>query len=117
MMLLGVNLLSTSAWVLVTLFSFRAIGAHFSLLSSLLITPLRVYSGLASITPGSLGISEAVVVFSARIFNITPAQSLVATGLIRSTELFLFFTLGPIFSYLLIHKTGPEAKDGNNESP
>lgn len=88
-------------------FSFRAYGVDLSLLKSLLISTLFAFSTLINITPGSLGITEAIMVFSAQIFQITPAQGLVAAGLIRVTNLSLVFTLGPIFSYVLslnVHK-------------
>jgi len=82
-------------------FSFRAYGINLSLYKCLLITALLEFSVLIKITPGSLGVTEGIIVFGAQIFNITPAQSLLAAGLMRVINLFWIFSLGPIFSYLL----------------
>lgn len=67
----------------------------------LLSSTLLAFSVLIKITPGSLGITEGIIVFGAQIFDITTAQSLLAAGLIRVVNLALIFTLGPIYNYVL----------------
>lgn len=96
-------------------FSFHAYGVNISLLKSLLISTLFAFSTLINITPGSLGITEAIMVFSAQIFHITPAQSLLAVGLIRVINLCLVFSLGPIFSYLLTLNMQRKKNSSSNE--
>ena len=94
-------MLNAVVGLLTVYFSFKAYGINLSLIKSTLISTMFAFSTLINITPGSLGVTEAVMVFSAQIFHITPAQSLVAAGLIRVVNLCLVFVLGPIFNYVL----------------
>ncbi len=83
-------------------FAFQAFSIDISMLKSLLISTLLSFSTLINLTPGALGITEGVIILGAKIFSITPAQSLLVAGLIRVVTLFFVFILGPIFSYLLL---------------
>lgn len=87
--------------LLTVYYSFSAYDIHLSLYKCLLISTLLAFSVLIKLTPGSIGITEGIMVFGAKIFNITPAQSLLAAGLIRITNLCWIFSLGLIFSYVL----------------
>lgn len=99
--LIVVTILNAAVGLFTVYFAFKAYGIDLSLPKSLLVSTLFAFSTLVNLTPGSLGIAEAIMVFSAQIFNITPAQSLVAAGLIRLTNLCVVFILGPIFNYVL----------------
>jgi uncharacterized protein (TIRG00374 family) len=101
MRLILVILLHVLVELTIVHFSFRAYGLHLALYKCLLITALLEFSVLIKITPGSLGVTEAIIVIGAQIFDITPAQGLLAAGLMRIINLVLIFSLGPIFSYAL----------------
>lgn len=90
--------------VLIIFFAFYSFSLKISLIQAMLIASLSILSILIGITPGSLGISEAVIVFSSRLFQITTAQGLLVATLRRVVILFWVFTLGPIFGYILISR-------------
>ncbi|HUT70499.1 MAG TPA: lysylphosphatidylglycerol synthase transmembrane domain-containing protein [Desulfatiglandales bacterium] len=87
--------------LLTVYYGFKAYGVSLSFFKCLLLSTLLAFSVLIKITPGSLGITEGIIVFGAQIFGIPPAQSLLAAGLIRVVNLVLIFTLGPIYNYIL----------------
>ena len=82
-------------------YGFKTYGVSLSFFKCLLLSTLLAFSVLIKITPGSLGITEGIIVFGAQIFGIPPAQSLLAAGLIRVVNLVLIFTLGPVYNYIL----------------
>lgn len=87
--------------LLTVYYGFKAYGVSLSFFKCLLLSTLLAFSVLIKITPGSLGITEGIIVFGAQIFGIPAVQSLLAAGLIRVVNLVLIFTLGPIYSYIL----------------
>lgn len=87
--------------LLAVYYGFKAYGIDLSFCRCLLLSTLLAFSVLIKITPGCLGITEGIIVFGAQIFGITPAQSLLAAGLIRVVNLGWIFTLGPLYSYVL----------------
>jgi uncharacterized membrane protein YbhN (UPF0104 family) len=82
--------------------SFAAYHVDLSLIKCLFISTIFSFSVLLKITPGSLGITEALMVIGANTFGITPGQSLLAAGLIRVVNIFLIFIIAPIFNYKLM---------------
>ncbi|MBW2049062.1 MAG: flippase-like domain-containing protein [Deltaproteobacteria bacterium] len=80
---------------------FRAYGLKIALYQCLLISSLLEFSALANLTPGSLGITEGIMVIGAQLFGVTPAQSLLSAGLIRVVNMCLIFSTGPLFQYFL----------------
>ena len=92
---------ATLLWLTIY-FAFKAFSVNLPLIKCLLISALHAFSILISITPGSLGISEGVIVFTSKLFGISPVKSLVVAGLIRVITLFWVLTLGPILSYFLV---------------
>lgn len=104
--LLLIVLLHAFLNILIIFFAFRAFSVNISLTQTMIIASLSILSMLIGITPGSLGINEAVIVFSSRLFQITTAQGLLVATLRRIVVLFWVFTLGPIFSYILIRRRG-----------
>jgi len=81
---------------------FRVFGFDIDFIKCLFLASLGSLSLLIAITPAGLGINEAVIVFSALTIGITPAQSLSVALLGRAIQMLILFTLGPIFSALLI---------------
>ena len=83
---------------------FLTFGIEISFASALFLSAIGNLSIIIGITPGNLGISEAITVFSASTIGITPAESLSAALLGRAVSLVVLFVLGPIFSYVLMKK-------------
>lgn len=84
--------------------SYYVFGINLNFIQALFLTCITNLTILFIITPGNLGITEAVAVFSALILGLTPAQSLPVAILGRVVQMIVMFTLGPIFSYILLKK-------------
>jgi uncharacterized protein (TIRG00374 family) len=85
-----------------TMISYYIFGIHLSFIQALFLASIGSIAILIQLTPGNLGVGEAVAVFSAMIIGITPAQSLSVAILGRIVQMIVMFTLGPIFSYYLM---------------
>lgn len=88
--------------VLATILSYNIFNINLNFSQALFLTCFGVLSGLVSITPAGLGVSEAIGVFSALVIGISPTQSLTVALLGRVIGTIIIFILGPIFSYLLL---------------
>ena len=66
-----------------------------------LVSLMSVFSTLGNITPGNIGIQEAVVTISSGIVGIGVGVGLIVSLLIRIATLIPTFILGPIFSFIL----------------
>lgn len=93
-----VNMLlnGVSFWV-----AYDALGSPVSFRPALLIGLLASFSILTNVTPGNLGIQEAVVSLSSGLLGTGTGQGLLVALLLRAVTLVWVFTLGPVFSYLL----------------
>ena len=94
--LVNILLNAFSFWV-----AYSALGSPVSFAAALLIGLLTVFSLLINVTPGNLGIQEAVVSLSSGLLGAGEGQGLLAALLIRAATLVLAFILGPTFSFLL----------------
>jgi len=83
---------------------FRVFGLEISLLSVLFLSIVSTLGLFISITPGALGIKEAIVAFTATVINIPISQALTVSILDRVVGLGIIFILGPIFSYILMNQ-------------
>jgi uncharacterized protein (TIRG00374 family) len=83
---------------------FRVFGVEVGIWSCLFLSAVGNISLLIAVTPGNLGVQEAITVFSAATIGITPAESLSAALLGRAVSLVVLFILGPIFSYILLKR-------------
>jgi len=91
--------------IISTMIAYHIFGIELSFIKALFLASIGFLSIIISITPGNLGIAEAIAVFSALIIGITPAQSLSVAILGRIVQMMVMFTSGPIFSYILLkHK-------------
>jgi uncharacterized protein (TIRG00374 family) len=81
---------------------FKVFGIEVSFIAAIFLSSIGSFSILIGLTPGNLGIQEAIIVFSASTIGLSAAESLSATLLGRAVELAVLFVLGPIFSYLLM---------------
>lgn len=95
-----------------TIISYHVFGINLSFIQALFLTCIASIGILILITPGNLGVAEAIAVFSALIIGITPAQSLSVAILGRIVQMIVIFTIGPIFSYILL-KHQPNTKQEN----
>lgn len=109
---LFVTLMSLLINIISIIISYHIFGINLSLIQALFLACVASIGILILITPGNLGVSEAVAVFSALIIGITPAQSLSVAILGRIVQMIVIFTLGPIFSYILL-KHQPNTKQKN----
>lgn len=76
-----------------------------SFFKALFIASIGSIAILVSITPGNLGIGDAINIFSAAIIGVGLTEAVAATILGRAINLLIIFILGPIFSYILLkHK-------------
>lgn len=82
--------------------TFRALGIEISLIQSFYVAIVGTLGIFINITPGSLGITEALYLFSAKIINIDPAYALLAALIIRASSLILMLIAGPIANYFLV---------------
>jgi uncharacterized membrane protein YbhN (UPF0104 family) len=94
--LINVLLNGLSFWM-----AYKLLGSPISFATALLVSLLAVFSILINVTPGNLGIQEAVISLSSGLLGAGAGQGLLAALLIRAATLALAFTLGPVFSVLL----------------
>ena len=108
---LFVTLISLLINTILTILSYYIFGINLSFIQALFLTCIASIGILFLITPGNLGIAEAIAIFSALILGITPAQSLSVAIFGRIIQMLVLFTLGPIFSIILLkHKPKDENK-------
>lgn len=81
-----------------------------------LVSFLSVFSTLGNITPGNLGIQEAVVSICSGMLGIGAGIGLLVSLLIRAASLIPAFTLGPIFSFLLTRELTTHRSDDKSET-
>jgi uncharacterized membrane protein YbhN (UPF0104 family) len=81
--------------------AFHSIGAAIPFRIALLIYLLTACTVLINITPGNLGVQEAVTSFAAAILGAGADMGLLAALIVRAVTIVSAFALGPFFSYLL----------------
>ncbi len=109
--LIGLVQLVLSAINFMILYSIFNIELSF--FKALFIAAISSIAILISITPGNLGVGDAINVFSATIIGIGLTEAVAATVLGRSISLLIVFILGPIFSYILMNSKN-DKNEGNN---
>ena len=75
-------------------FIYLALGTPLSALAVLIITGLGNIANLAPVTPGALGIFDAVVIEIPQLFGLDPARSLAAALAFRALSFFWACALG-----------------------
>lgn len=108
-----ISLINVGIMVLMMFLEFRVFGIEISLLRVLFLSIVSTLGLFISITPGALGIKEAIVAFTAIVINIPVHQVLTVSILDRVVGLLVIFILGPIFSYILMNQKN-EKVEGNN---
>lgn len=108
-----ISLINVAIMVLMMFLEFRVFGLEISFLSVLFLSIVSTLGLFVSITPGALGIKEAIVAFTATVINIPVSQVLAVSILDRAIGLVIIFILGPIFSYILMNSKN-DKNEGNN---
>lgn len=105
--LFGITLLSMTLngwafWV-----AYRALGlTAVSFPAAMLVSLSDVYSVLVNLTPGNLGIREALVGLTSELIALGAGEGLLVALLLRVGTLASVFTLGPLFSLWLARQIG-----------
>lgn len=94
-----ITLLNSAVGLFTVYFSYASFGSKITIFQCLLISTLFNFTSMINVTPGALGIVESVMILTAQLFQIQPAESLLAAALIRVVHMALMFALGIIFNY------------------
>ncbi|MCD4759910.1 flippase-like domain-containing protein [archaeon] len=87
-----------------TQLTFAIFGIEISFVKTLFLSAIGGISLIISLTPANLGVSEAIMVFSAQTIGISTVEALSVAILGRLIQFVVLFTLGPIVSYKLMKK-------------
>lgn len=102
--LLTICLNALSFWL-----AYEALGQPISFIAALLLGLVAAFSIFVNLTPGNLGIQEAMVGLSAELLGAGGGAGLLAVLLIRAVTVLCAFTLGPLYSYLLTRQGLPQS--------
>lgn len=91
----GLAFVATGLYILRLYVAFAAIGHYVNVSGCVLIGSLVTLSMFISITPASLGIREAAIVFSSMAVGVAPEISLLAGAIDRAVTVLVVFALGP----------------------
>lgn len=97
--LLTIGLNGISFWL-----AYWALGLKISILVALLLGMIAAFSIFINLTPGSLGIQEAMVSLSAALLGAGAREGLLVVLLIRAVTVLCAFILGPLYGYLLTRR-------------
>nr|MBA4405534.1 hypothetical protein [Nanoarchaeum sp.] len=86
------------------LLCYKVLGIDIGFTKALFISSISSLSIVISITPGNLGIGDAISVFSANLVGIDLTQAVGATIISRAVGLLIIFIIGPIATYYLLKK-------------
>jgi uncharacterized membrane protein YbhN (UPF0104 family) len=81
--------------------AYIALGSDVTFLASLVVSLLTSFSLLVNLTPGNLGIQEAVTSLSSALLGLGAGLGLLVALIIRAASLLPVVGLGPVFSYFL----------------
>jgi uncharacterized protein (TIRG00374 family) len=94
-----------------TLVLYSIFNINIGFFKALFIVSIGSIAILVAITPGNLGIADAIGVFSATIVGVGLKEAVAVAILGRVISLILIFILGPIFSYILLKHQPKNEKD------
>jgi uncharacterized protein (TIRG00374 family) len=99
-----ISLIQIFLTALNNLIAYQIFGIEITLAKALFIAAISNLAIIVAITPGNLGIGDAINVFTANIIGIPLTEAIAATILLRAVNLVIIFILGPIYSYKLIKR-------------
>jgi uncharacterized membrane protein YbhN (UPF0104 family) len=105
-----ISLLQLFLIALNNLIAYHLFGIQITLAKALFIAAISNLSIIVAITPGNLGIGDAINVFIANMIGIPLTEAIAATILLRAINLAVILILGPIFSYYLTKKNETNPK-------
>lgn len=85
--------------------AYKALDLTIPFLTAILLGLVASFSIFINLTPGNLGVQEALVSLSAELLGSSAGEGLLAVLVIRAVTMICAFTLGPFFSYLLTQRT------------
>jgi uncharacterized membrane protein YbhN (UPF0104 family) len=88
-------------WAVNVQLCFFALGIDIGFSKSLFIASLSFISIFISVTPGNLGVGDAVNVFSASLVGAGLTEAVAAAVILRAINVITTFILGPLASYFL----------------
>jgi len=100
-MLFSLNLILLVMATFRIFYSFKALSFDIALTSCFVITLFTALSRIVSITPANLGITESITMISAKGLGVASKIGLSAALVERVATVIFYFTIGPIFSYVL----------------
>lgn len=89
---------------LIIKFTFLGLGLKISLIQGLFMSVMNLLAAFVNITPGSIGLTEALYVISGSGVGISPSVSLVASLIIRAINTLVLLALGPVANWILLKK-------------
>lgn len=103
---LSINtLISFVIQALIVQFAFIGLGLEMPFIKALFITVMSLLGVFLSITPGSLGLTEALYVISGTGLGIDPSISLLVSIVLRGVNTTVLAVLGPIANWILIKRS------------
>ncbi|MDO8460593.1 MAG: lysylphosphatidylglycerol synthase transmembrane domain-containing protein [Nanoarchaeota archaeon] len=89
--------------------AYHVFGIQLEFWKALFISAVSSLSILVAVTPGNLGVGDAISVFSANLVGVGLTEAVAATVLGRAVNLLVIFILGPIFSWVLLREKSEKA--------
>ena len=102
--LILLNVISQIIGALTLLFQYKVIGIEITIMQAIFISSIAAFSLWIGLTPASLGIQEALTVFSAVAIGLSASETLFAAIIGRLVSSVFLFILGPIYSYYMLKK-------------
>lgn len=93
--------------VLLIYFAFSAFTSGVSIFKIAVVTAMERMSAILDITPARIGVTESIIVISARSLDFSPVLSLSAAVLTRIISVILSFAGGAISSFFLVRSVKP----------
>jgi uncharacterized membrane protein YbhN (UPF0104 family) len=90
---------------------FRVFGTMVPMCVCLVVSPMSILVQITSVIPAAYGIREAVMGFVTKISNFGFVPGAVVSIIDRAVMMFVFFVLGPVYSYYLM-KRGAKIEPG-----
>jgi uncharacterized protein (TIRG00374 family) len=85
--------------------AFRVLGVEIDLVSSIIVALITSFSIFINLTPGALGIKEALLTFSATLLGVSPSEAVMVAMLDRVVDVIVSFAFGYAFA-LYLHVGG-----------
>lgn len=87
---------------IIVLILFRGLNVQISFLDSFFYTTISALANIINLTPGGLGINEAILMFTSDIFGLTSEIVLLGSLLLRAISMLTAFTFGAM-SYAILN--------------